>query len=553
MAKIFETNFNKGSLVETITGNVATLTNASLVTKEKGLCLKTSAGYATYTVTDTMIGDKTFVLSFYLNKLLTNYDRLFGNNQVYPYFNGALTSLFFTSDDRTTSFAIAYTFKPYTWYHLIITRTSTGATVAYVNNIQTASGSSGTPVAGGTTYYVGVGESTGNTSNGYFLNHTVYNHIFTEQERAAAYRDFLNSAPIVSEKYPNVINKPMDLSREKDNTIGPSILPNPLNLLDASWTIGGNAVKISNTSFSGTAVGDYLRNATYLWTLGTKYRIRIRFRITAGEILYIRDWSNANTYWTKTGDGNYNTYDETFTVSAIGTNGIRLRLGGIVATTIEFDYLIIEPITGLVAAYSFPSGEGMGVDISGNSNPITFSSKPIATKNGLNLNGKTQYGIFTSNPVGSKVYTIAFTIIPRTTDSMFVLGYASSTTQYIAINSGTTIIRRLSTGGSASATIAYKAGIKNTFVITRNGTTTETIYVNGIPVNLTLNADEVYNVSRLGIANTTTGDYFNGEFVDLRFYNRALILTEVKAYHNSFVQPSLVIDFKDCGADNVAF
>jgi hypothetical protein len=54
----------------------------------------------------------------------------------------------------------------------------------------------------------------------------------------------------------------------------------------------------------------------------------------------------------------------------------------------------------------------------------------------------------------------------------------------------------------------------------------------------------IFNVSGYG------GVQYTGELQDLRIYNRVLTLQEIKDYNNSFIQPTLLEDYSDAGADN---
>jgi len=126
--------------------------------------------------------------------------------------------------------------------------------------------------------------------------------------------------------------------------VGANILPNPLNFTSINWGGWGGTV-INDYTFSSGAGASGIRSNVYTWTLNTTYRVRMRCNVSVGTTFHIRDYDATNNYLTVTGTGNFETYDMALTVTAISVNGIYLRLADLLKT-VEFDYLIIEPVTG---------------------------------------------------------------------------------------------------------------------------------------------------------------------------------------------------------------
>jgi len=571
MAKVYSSQYRLGSLADKVDGSVGTLTNGSFVKGEKGLALRfDSTGYnvmgmkipagSSYTIVayakptipasinyaETIIGNESGGPSQGSFKLV--YGWLVKTWTFYYIDSGVaakISTVTLNSDGKYTCIICTYD-------------STTRIGTIYVNNL---AGVSSTALAHDwiypTAYYpeIGANRRQDGGREQYFEGEIalcdLYDHVFTESERSQAYKDFLNSHPIEDCKTPDYqAMKPTDLSMEKENKIIDIV--SGWNFMDGIWVIatGSSYITDSNT-FGASGGGDGIKNPTILFTVGVTYRVRMRLKINVGIQLSIRDYTATNIYLVITGTGNYETIDTTFVVSAIATNGFRFRLT--TTSVVDIDYMTIEGIYGLVAAYNFIPNGNTVVDISGNANPITLVGNPVSTKDGISLNGSTNYGTLT-NPLLSNVYSVAFTIIPKSNGTLVLFGNNSSSTQFLRISAENSLVHRLTTGGNATCSIAYKVGIKNTFVITRNGTTTQYIYVNGIKYTMTLASNEIWSVSRLGITSNITEPYvYKGEFCDLRFYNRQFTDQEAKDYHNQFAKRiTLQESFKDEGADGVS-
>lgn len=431
MAKFFEANFRKGSFTNTITGGVPVVTGTPFITRtSKGNSLVTSSNkYLNYPSSILPSAAFTMVVMVKMpNPVAGNHYGVFAaaSGLGIPSFNfyrsGTPMALLLGSSN------IRY--FTYTWtrdWHLVIVtvpgnaQTDINNSKCYVDGVELAVSSTISTGAQGdrsTATYLGGGS--GGTNNYYIPYIATYDHVFTEAERAAAYKDFLNSYPVVKEKYPNVVNKPMVL-RE----------------------------------------------------------------------------------------------------------------------------------TGLVAAYNMIPNGNVLTDISGNGNNGTIYGCS-QTKNGLKIDGKLNYIQPTTALINSNVYSVNCRINTNSTAFGYLFGNNSSSTQYLYLQGGGIINHQLTTGGTATIAIPNYVGQTISLSIVRNGTSTEYIYVNGVRHTLTLASNENWGISKIGTRINNTTASFNGILEDLRVYNRAFTDREAADYHNSFVKPSLTVDFSDESADGVA-
>lgn len=209
---------------------------------------------------------------------------------------------------------------------------------------------------------------------------------------------------------------------------------------------------------------------------------------------------------------------------------------------------------GLVAAYNMQKVGNTLVDISGNGYVGVIDSGIVQTKNGL-LFDLTKRINLNNLPLSGKTITILFKLnknIQTSVNRMLILGsnqfgWGSTTGTYchISSSSGTDTNALTATLSSiANQTIAYTIDLTNNNV---------SLYANAIFI-----ASAALPNSKAGNFNSTSmviGDNSNsiqGEIQDLRIYNRVLTLQEIKDYNNSFIQPTLLEDFSDAGADNQA-
>ena len=207
----------------------------------------------------------------------------------------------------------------------------------------------------------------------------------------------------------------------------------------------------------------------------------------------------------------------------------------------------LSDVTGLVAAYNFIPTEKTLTDISGNGNTGTINGA-LSTKDGLRGlgTGITSNVAFPTPIIDNlTVWSVAFKMKDYITGSIdFIFG--EEQTKNIALNYGGDITfrddnadyYRFNVGGSDIAEQEVN------IVLASNGVNIN-CYVNGchqgvvIPTTTTLQIGNFFE----GYGGTSTYSV-NAILEDARFYNYTLSESEAQAYHNSFVKPVLIEDFR---------
>jgi len=287
--------------------------------------------------------------------------------------------------------------------------------------------------------------------------------------------------------------------------------------------------------------------------IGKKYQYMIKLtKNSGGNIrLYhspssttIRDFSNSGTY---------------YGLLTAADVGIAIKRAGACDWTIH--ELVIQEVTGLVAAYNMiPSGNTL-VDISGNGNNGTVEGGALVTKDGMKFRGagyQDYVGV-----IGNVLPNLnEFTCCCRFNTGLFTPGVRrvvlETTPAYsisLEINTGGSLITQtldesgyISTGfGSikentdVTAVIVYKDNVLSA-------------YKNGILIGSVTGEAPTAAITGLHIGTYRTinlSRQFNGEVKDVRIYNYGYSPKEVQAYHNSFQEITLRETFSDEGADGV--
>ena len=550
MAKVFEADARgSNSTINKVTGEVLSANNSPTITKtSKGLAYTFNAANCSYSYTAQTLGaDHSIVFSIRLNynpdalvKYLLYYD---ASNYIAIISN--TTSFILRYRNTVTGNVTCIPFRPGTWYNVIITKTGTTITV-YVNG----------ELAGTATVAAG-GISLGSFGSfvGNMFNVVHYSHALTEQERSLAYKDFLNSYPQSKDKYACGCVKPMDLSREKENTVGANVIPLPLDFT-SGWNAIGTGSIISSTTFTTTIAGVGGISKSSIVTVGKRYKAKIKGTTTSTS-LYVRP-SGSATYYSSIFTGG--AFEEEFTFTATTDTDIYIRsVAGNFTTTIT--QLEVHELTGLVAAYNFvPNGNTL-VDISGNGRNGTIV-KATTSKKGLTF--KIDGYVLTNYSLTSFIstdYTISARYKKRTTTSQATILYNRNSVQVggvgFYVGNGTVNIVY---NGLAVYTITDSIvnNVEWSTVTASVLNKTATIYYNGVSLGTLSLGDITHNAALTAIGNyyadggTAIGILSPAEMEDVRIYNRALSANECKAYHNLFVTPSLTEDFSTEGADGVA-
>lgn len=172
---------------------------------------------------------------------------------------------------------------------------------------------------------------------------------------------------------------------------------------------------------------------------------------------------------------------------------------------------------GLIAAYNFTKTGNTMTDISGNGKNATLT-RTVTTKDGLQFCGTACKAVLGDL---SSVRSIQFRIKFKTTSEKILEKAANSGLIYTS--SGTLT--------AADFANKYVDGVSGSTVVAGQWHN----------IALTSATDVNFSAATLGLNNTTYGSF---EIADLRFYLTTLTVQEIKNYHNSFVKPVLVEDFK---------
>lgn len=527
MAKIFEVDFRTGSLVDRVSGIVPTNTNCILDKGNKGLQANMNTGNLSYT--KTLSGSYDVVMAVNYSTKSGIYDYLI------DFRTGGGTGYIYNSNPVQISSGTLYidnilyssntqNIKDNKWHLVIVSNMSLVSTIIYLNENQ----------------------GWGSLSVSKHLFCKLYDHRLTEQERASIYKDFLNSYPQGKEKYPNVVNKPLDLSREKNNTLGSDIVVNGGFDTDSVW-----GKELGWTINDGKAIGTNPSNAaiyqSFVWDITKQYKLDFDLTITSGSLAFQKGSGGLIEYYTTSGHKtliwtpgagyDYIAFAERSSTGFIGT----------------IDNIQIRPYTGLVAAYNMiPSGSTL-VDISGNGKNGTISNC-VSLKDGIK---------FIKEKLSKITFASALCGVPSSISLRFETPSVIASEEKAIIGQGVGYPYIILSNGvlncgyyvgswvsKVKSNITLLANSKYTITFTCN-TNEGKLYVNGVDVSTT---GENISVPTPVILMNDIGNGWSssGNIYDLRCYNKILSLAEHKNYHNSFVQPTLVEDFSSEGADGVA-
>jgi len=421
------------------------------------------------------------------------------------------------------------------------------------------------PLSRSTMKYIGGTDAVvyGNNDYAYIA---IYDHVFTEAERAKAYSDFLNSYPIDSVKTPDYTAlKPMDLSREKENNLT-NITPDPEFNVPTSWLLNAGASIANGKLTCDTSVGNVTAyiNPTPVTAIGQTVIIDYFVEQACTRL----DIGVNGAYLTNTSQNIGANRREVLITVANQPIGIRAVSSGGVCILTRYS---VHVKTGLVAAYNMiPNGNTL-VDISGNGYNLT-TKKLISSKYGLSFPGGAigTVGASTSNfyNPGSSPFSISCRLQSDTNLSNYNIckkqtAYTNGFTISLGLFSSYVYQFTVYLNGIGFITAGYYVYPyrMNTITININivvgGTTDVDFYLNGIFVERVskTGVTAISNAEAFSIGDYAHGGWaaFKGEMQDFRMHNRILSLQEVKNYHNQFAKRiTLREDFAAEGADGVA-
>ena len=322
MSLIFSTQFEKGSLIDRIAGNIGTLTaNAEIKRTDKGLAFSGNGtdAYVSYGNTVTVpIAASTIVFWFKLNTD-EDYQTIVGSQgDAFSYIRlGAgpdeiLDNIIIESDangdveevDWSESLELGQ------WYHGVVT-IEAGSVKLYKNSIYQNT-SSGTLIDDITFSDIGVAR-TNDGINGYIGKVEVYNHVFDTKEHIASYKQFVSAQPLGANKIPryNPFSKPSNLSNEVGLVAAYNMIPSTGGILtDISGNgnnltnINGPASFIDGMGYDG--ISQYSKSDTFTDLHGlTAATFCVRYKSTNGtssESIFVQAY-NGTTFFIKLNNG----------------------------------------------------------------------------------------------------------------------------------------------------------------------------------------------------------------------------------------------------------
>ena len=490
--------------------------------------------------------------------------------RLYQFFSGV--DGWWETDDVTIIFNI--------WHHVIVTYDNSAVTnnpILYVNGVKYSVGDGlteqATPVGTrttdvGTDLTIGGGVGSDGTTDGNILNAQLYDHVLTTKERNELYANFLASSQIGQPKRGFTVQKPTDLSRYVDDTVGDNVVTNGGFDTDtgwtkeAGWTISGglaNAVASTGRIYQSAIV----TGTKYLTTYTISNYVSGSIRIEVGG----NQTDEAGV--TRSANGTY-----TEVLTCISSNN--LFFDGMSAFTGSVDNVFVHPLTGLVAAYNMTLDEdGTVSDLSGNGNDGT-NYGGIPDDKGIYFNGASYIDLgsaFQSTMRGDFSFVIRFKPDDGqpATDNTLIGCLNASTEDWFYIQSKSTGALRnyyeanndpLSNYTDVFLADGQEQWYTVVFSVQKNTSNGWNFYANGILVT-TLNTTDVSDENWeawtssdnmfLGALNNngTAGTFFTGWISEVKIYNKALVLADAVDNHNQQIKPTLVETF-DEGADGIA-
>lgn len=373
---------------------------------------------------------------------------------------------------------------------------------------------------------------------------------------------YYNAQPLGVSKRGFVLDKPTDLSSQARSSLTSlftdtfstdtsSNYTGGTNVGSVTWNVGEYLTFLA----SGSSYMTIVRSGVLSTTLPTTVIIRAKSSVLTTTLGL---W-NGSTYVqsTETLSTEYKNFVFRNHVSSTATMTLRPNIVMTTGQDLVIDSIQTYTETGLIASYNMVKTGNVLVDTSGNGYNATVpigrgiyvsTSKGLASNNINSTSGGSDITIpFLTLTDFSVCYKIGKYSLAN--GSCFFL----KNSRYIVTNGGSI---RVFQGSETNFTPVVSAlNLNNsTVVFTYNNTTLlMSCYVNGILAGtLTLASalgtsviNNLWNVSGYG------GVQFNAEFQDTRVFNRILSATEITQYHNQFVQPTLIEDFSDAGADGV--
>lgn len=198
-------------------------------------------------------------------------------------------------------------------------------------------------------------------------------------------------------------------------------------------------------------------------------------------------------------------------------------------------------ITENVGTYTTLNGEAK--DLSGNNNSLTPSNITyVDDGSGLaaNFNGSSSYiTLGETATIKSYSFWIKTTTFPSTSVVVYVnhsqsVGFGFYNSNYFILTSNGNS-KRIATKGT------YTANVWNHIVATYDGSTTPTLYINGVETTYSSNNYWTTTAGENQLGRRNSGNYFTGQIKNFKTFNRALTAAEVKLDYNTMFKNEVQI------------
>jgi hypothetical protein len=269
MSKIFETQFEKGSYIDCISGTSPINSNITLTRTEKGISTSCSGvtSYLSYPTVKTNLDTVLAVGQSFTGELWVRFTNVTTAQHMWQMRNaggdrfvlgihsdGAIKWSELGGSSKTSGAGFAEIGK---WYHCIFTWDNTTSGL-YINGVEYVAESANSSHYNSGTFIIGAGSIAAAFTFGYIPKVRFYDHLFTPQERSQAYNEFLNAQPLSANKFPrhNPHSKPTDLSNEPGLVAAYNMIPSNGTLVDISGngnngTINGSISSVDGLVFDG--------------------------------------------------------------------------------------------------------------------------------------------------------------------------------------------------------------------------------------------------------------------------------------------------------------
>jgi len=302
MSKIFETDFENGSLIEKVSGNIFNKVSSPIfkLTK-KGLGLYTKNGYITtsnfsYNPTNKISFEITTNVLFVnlLSQIFIYTLNSYSTPFIIVYRSGAVDGknlyVYYWTGSAQTAVSVTNFFSTTGDYHIGITFDfSTGICIIYKNGTLFGTYNATTPQFPNLNYTLSL---FGGTDQNQYINYGVkyYDHILSNKEVVDGYQEFLNSKPIVKTKT-KIIYPPI-LAQKTDGLVAEYNFVNVkknivVNEAPSSSANGNNPTQYNSTSFNGLKKIDSVRyissRLTLFPTINNLITIQAQIRVIVGN------------------------------------------------------------------------------------------------------------------------------------------------------------------------------------------------------------------------------------------------------------------------------